>query len=111
MRHSAPIFVLVLASLAGTANASAPGTLQLKTGDVRIEHAEDALRWNQARAQRLPERMVLVLDGPMTTERRAQIEVAGVVVRDYMPTNAFVVETRDARLGAQRRAIIARSSL
>ncbi len=102
MRPSAPIFVLVLASLAGTANASAPGTLQLKTGDVRIEHAEDALRWNQARAQRLPERMVLVLDGPMTTERRAQIEAAGVVVRDYMPTNAFVVETRDARLGAIR---------
>ena len=102
MRHSAPIFVLVLASLAGTADASAPGMLRLKAGDVRVEHAENALRWNQARAQRLPERMVLVLDGPMTADRRARIEAAGVVVRDYMPTNAFVVETRDARIGAVR---------
>lgn len=102
MRHSAPIFVLVLASLAGTADASAPGMLRLKAGDVRVEHAENALRWNQARAQRLPERMVLVLDGPMSAERRARIEAAGVVVRDYMPTNAFVVETRDARIGAVR---------
>lgn len=102
MRHSAPIFVLVLASLAGTADASAPGMLRLKAGDVRVEHAENALRWNQARAQRLPERMVLVLDGPMSADRRARIEAAGVVVRDYMPTNAFVVETRNARIGAVR---------
>lgn len=104
MLRNRSMFVLLLASLAGSTQGAQPGTLQLKTGPVDLSQTENALRWNQAeaRAQRLPERMVLVLDGPMTPERRTLIESTGARVGDYMPTNAFVVEMGDARLGALR---------
>ena len=92
----------LLALLAGTAVAAQPGTLELKTGPVQIDALNDVLRDGQARPQRLPERMVLVLDGPMSPQRKAQIENTGVVVGDYLPTNAFIIETRDANLGALR---------
>ena len=92
----------LLGLLSGSAWAAQPGTLDLKTGPVQISTLENALRPNQARPQRLPERMVLVLDGPMSPERREKIEATGVVLGDYLPTNAFVIETRDARLDALR---------
>lgn len=94
-----------LAALAGMAHAQQSqqaGTLQLKTGAVQIDTLENALRPNQARPQRLPDRMVLILDGPMSPDRRSQIEATGVRIGDYMPTNAFIIETRDARLDALR---------
>ncbi len=91
-----------IAMLAGQAVAQQVDTLQLKTGSVQINTLENALRPNQARPQRLPERMVLNLDGPMSPDRRTQIEATGVRIGDYLPTNAFIIETRDARLDALR---------
>ncbi|MBL0920542.1 MAG: S8 family serine peptidase [Phycisphaerales bacterium] len=44
-------------------------------------------------------RMVIQLDGPMTAERRAALENAGVSIGDYLPVNAFIV-TLNPRAGA-----------
>jgi subtilisin family serine protease len=102
MLRTRSVFAIALFTLAGSALANEPGTLMLKAGDVRVDDATNMLRANQARAQRLPERMVLVLDGPMTPLKRERIEGAGVRVGDYLPTNAFIVDTTDARIGALR---------
>ena len=75
-----------------------PRTLDLKTGPVRVNTLTNMLSPNQVRPQLLPERMVMVLDGPMSPERRQKIEATGVAIGDYLPTNAFVIETREARL-------------
>lgn len=100
--RSLTITAALLAALAGHAHAQQSGSLQLKTGSVQIDTLENALRPNQARPQRLPDRMVLILDGPMSPDRRAAIEATGVTLGDYLPTNAFIIETRDARLDALR---------
>lgn len=100
--RSLKLTAALIAALAGQVHAQQAGTLQLKTGSVQIDTLENALRPNQARPQRLPERMVLILDGPMSPDRRAQIEATGVRIGDYLPTNAFIIETRDGRLDALR---------
>lgn len=102
MLRNRSMFALALITFAGTTHANQPGTLQLKSGNVQVSNKTNVLRANQAQAQRLPERMVLVLDGALTPDRRAQIESTGVTIGDYLPTNAFVVNTRDARIGALR---------
>jgi hypothetical protein len=102
MHRTRSVFAVTLMTLAGSVLANQPGTLMLKTGEVRVDDATNMLRANQARAQRLPERMVLVLDGPMTPLKRERIEAAGVQVGDYLPTNAFIVDTTNARIGALR---------
>ena len=63
MHRSQSMFLLALATLAGTAAANQPGTLKLKAGDVRVADMQNVLHGNQLQAQRLPERMVIVLDG------------------------------------------------
>lgn len=103
MHRTHSMFALALITFAGSSLAGPQdGTLHLKSGDVRVANTTNMLRANQAYAQRLPERMVLVLDGPMTPERRERIESTGVKLGDYLPTNAFIIETRDARIGALR---------
>ncbi len=103
MHRTHSMFVLALITFAGSTLAGPQdGTLHLKSGDVRVANTTNMLRANQAQAQRLPDRMVLVLDGPMTPERRERIESTGVKLGDYLPTNAFIIETRDARIGALR---------
>ncbi len=100
--RSIALSAALLAALAGHAVAQQAGTLQLKTGSVQIEALENMLRPGQALPQRLPDRMVLVLDGPMSPDRRALIEATGTGISDYLPTNAFIVDTRDARVDALR---------
>ena len=102
MLRNRSMFALTLFTLAGTTYANDPGTLQLKSGNVDVSNQTNVLRANQAQAQRLPERMVLVLDGALTPDRRTLIESTGVTIGDYLPTNAFVVNTKDARIGALR---------
>lgn len=103
MLRTHSMFALALFTFAGSTLAGPQdGTLHLKSGDVRVANTTNMLRANQAQAQRLPDRMVLVLDGPMTPERRERIESTGVKLGDYLPTNAFIIETRDARIGALR---------
>lgn len=103
MHRTHSMFALALITFAGSTLAGPQdGTLHLKSGDVRVANTTNMLRANQAQAQRLPERMVLVLDGPMTPDRRERIESTGVTLGDYLPTNAFIIETRDARIGALR---------
>ena len=97
--RSIVLHAALLAMLAGTVNAQ---DLRLKTGEVPVATLENVLRANQARPQKLPKRMVLVLDGPMSEQRREQIEATGARVGEYLPTNAFIIETREARLGALR---------
>jgi len=92
----------LLGVLAGSAIAAQPRTLQLKTGAVQVDQLNNMLRPNQARPQRLPDRMVLVLDGPMDPDRREKLEATGIVIGDYLPTNAFVIETREARIDTLR---------
>ncbi len=77
-------------------------TLRLRSATLDLSTLQDALRPNNARPQRLPERMVLVIDGPITPQRRARIEGAGVKLGDYLPEHAYVVDTRNARLDALR---------
>ncbi|HCT46322.1 MAG TPA: hypothetical protein DF699_14035, partial [Phycisphaerales bacterium] len=80
----------LLSMLAGSAMGAQPRTLDLKTGPVRVNTLTNMLSPNQVRPQLLPERMVMVLDGPMSPERRQKIEATGVAIGDYLPTNAFV---------------------
>lgn len=96
------ISAVLISAAAGQALAQEEGTLLLKTGSVQIDTLENALRPNQARPQALPDRMVIVLDAPMDPAKRSAIEATGARIGDYMPTNAFVVETRDARIDALR---------
>ncbi|MEO1129683.1 MAG: S8 family serine peptidase [Planctomycetota bacterium] len=45
-------------------------------------------------------RQIVQFDGPMTPQRRAQLADAGLRVLDYLPTNAFIVDTRNAEADA-----------
>jgi hypothetical protein len=51
-------------------------------------------------AQPLPRRTVIQLDGPMDPDRRAAIEASGARIIEYIPDNAFVLDTRNARRNA-----------
>src|SRR5262249_17518010 len=42
------------------------------------------------------QRFVVQLDGPMTPERRAAIQDAGIVLGDYLPANAYVADLAHA---------------
>lgn len=94
MNRIAP--ALFLAALAGSAFA---GPLHLKTGTVDTSMLPD-LRQGIAHAQRLPDRAVVQLDGPMDPDRRAAIEAAGARILSYVPDNAFLLDTRRARINA-----------
>ncbi len=87
---------LVVTVIAGSA-LGAP--LQFKAGTVDPSTITDVRTAMQA-GERLPTRVLVQLDGPMDADRRAAIEASGARVLDYMPTNAFVLDIRRARMEA-----------
>lgn len=65
--------------------------LYLRTGDVDTTQARPDLGAIASRRSLSPDaRFVLQLDGPMTPERRAKLEDAGVTLGAYLPANAYV---------------------
>ena len=85
--------ILLLAAFAGSALAA---PLHLKSGTVNTQQLTD-LR-EVAHAERLPERVIIQLDGPMDPDRRAAIQASGARILDYIPDNAFILDTRRARI-------------
>ncbi len=88
-----------IALLALFAGAAAAAPLNLKVGAVEARNLPD-LRVQVAQAQRLPERVIIQLDAPMDADRRAAIEASGARILDYIPDNAFMLDTRRARPAA-----------
>ena len=89
-----PVFALV--ACAGFAVA---GPLHFKSGSVEATSLPD-LRTQVAQAQRLPERALIQLEGPIDPDRRAAIEASGARIMGYIPDNAYILDTRRARVGA-----------
>ncbi len=85
--------------LALFAGAAAAAPLHFKAGTVEATALPD-LRVQAAQAQRLPERVIVQLDAPMDADRRAAIEASGARILDYIPDNAFMLDTRRVRPGA-----------
>lgn len=85
--------------LALFAGAAAAAPLNFKAGTVEATALPD-LRVQAAQAQRLPDRVIIQLDAPMDTDRRVAIEASGARILDYIPDNAFMLDTRRARPGA-----------
>lgn len=94
MHRTAPAVLLAL-----FAGAAAAAPLNFKAGTVEAQALPD-LRVQAAQAQRLPDRVIIQLDAPMDTDRRAAIEASGARILDYIPDNAFMLDTRRARPGA-----------
>lgn len=93
--------VLVCGLASGMASASedgALGTLRLKTGVVKVQEADNALRQVQRPGQRVEGASVVVLDGPITEARRAQLLGAGVRLGEYLPDHAYVADLSGADL-------------
>ncbi|MCA9300513.1 MAG: S8 family serine peptidase, partial [Phycisphaerales bacterium] len=66
------------------------GTLSLRTGALEVAGLENL---KDAPAIALDAmRHVIMLDGPMTPERRAALDQAGVIIEEYMPTHAYLVD-------------------
>jgi hypothetical protein len=76
------------------------GVLNLRSGDVDIGGVADELA--QGDGAFAPGWHVMVLDGPMTPERRGAMEAIGLRIGDYLPTNAFAVEPSGSTRGAVR---------
>ena len=85
--------IILLATLAGSAFAA---PLHLKSGTVNTQQLTDLRQ--VAQAERLPERVIIQLTGPMDPDRRAAIQASGARILDYIPDNAFILDTRRARL-------------
>ena len=103
--HNTTLCILV--ALAGTltvahAQSQPSNRLMLKAGAVDIAALPNAKINNQAQPQRLPDRMVIVLDQPITPALRQQIQATGTQIGDYLPTNAYIVNIKNARLNALR---------
>jgi subtilisin family serine protease len=103
-RSASTLFALI-AACGSISSASQPGespTLRLKTDQVDVSAMPNAKFVNQARPVRIPDRMVVVLDGPMNAERRNQLETTGARIGDYLPDHAYVVNLKNARIDALR---------
>ncbi len=85
-----------------SAEAPVTGTLRLKTGIVRLDDSDSLLRRVARPGVRVDGARVIVLDGPITPERRAQIENAGVRLGEYLPDHAYVADLSGADLEAVR---------
>lgn len=112
-RVRAALGASVLIAISGGAIAlgqQADTTLQLKAGPVDVAALQNAKVANQARPQRIPDRMVIVLSEAITPEIRSAIESTGTRVSDYLPDNAYVVDLSNARI-AELRALAAISHI
>jgi len=89
-RAQAIIAVSSLLACAGAAIAAgnAAPRLDLRTGAVTPAPAASAL----AAPEFTTAPHVLILDGPMTPDRRAALNAAGVNLGTYLPTNAFIAD-------------------
>jgi hypothetical protein len=96
-RRAAAIFSLLLAAGSALAQEEARA-LQLKTGRVETIAADVALT-ELVREAKPKSRAVIQLDGPMTAERRAALEEAGLVIGEYLPPDSFVVSLAGADRG------------
>ena len=77
-------------------------SLQLKASMVDVRSLTNAKGMNRAQLDQLPDRMVLVLDGPMTTAMRTRIASTGAKLGDYLPDHAYVVDLSKARVATLR---------
>lgn len=93
------------AQVAGPVRAT-PGVINLKSGDLRIAEQRSAL--DLPGSFRKGSRHVLVLDGPLTAQRRALLEAAGVVVGEYLPTHACIADLSGSTPAALQGAGIVR---
>lgn len=76
------------------------GVLRLRTGDVHTAALPNLLNTGATPAFEASRRFVVQLDGPLSRERRAALEAAGVKLGDYLPTHAFVADlTQASRAG------------
>lgn len=93
----------ILALAAGSALAQDAPVLRLQAGTVELSTLDNALRpigAQDARPRLLPERMVMVINTPITPAMRSQVEATGARMGDYLPDHAYVVDMRRARLDA-----------
>ncbi len=88
-----------IALLALFAGAAVAAPLNLKVGTVETRNLPN-LRIQVAQSQRLPDRVIIQLNAPMDADRRAAIEASGARILDYIPDNAFMLDTRRARPAA-----------
>jgi len=96
-----PSLALTLSFAAGSIFAAGAfgGPLRLQTGQIDAGNIED-VRVGLAEGQKMPRRLVVQMDGPMDSDRRAAIEASGARIIEYIPDNAFVLDMRGARLNA-----------
>ena len=101
----AAVGAAMLVALCGSTIANAQSdTLALKTGVVDITTLPNAKAANQIRPVRISDRMVIVLDQPITPALRSQIEATGTRIGDYLPERAYVVNLAKANI-TQLRAL------
>ncbi len=87
-------------------SAAAPvaGTLRLKTGFTQLDQSTSVLNQIARPGQRFDGavrgKSVIVLDGAITPERRAQLVGAGVRLGDYLPDHAYIADLSGANMGA-----------
>lgn len=104
--HRAKITICVSLFIAcsGTvASAQFDHTLRLKAEAVNVQTLPNAKIANNARPQRFPDRMIIILDRVMTPDLRLAIETTGAKLEDYLPDHAYVVNLRNARIDALRK--------
>ncbi len=103
-RYTRSIHIALLVALSSTTIALGNDSpvLELKAGTVDLATLPNAKAPNQPQLQQLPDRMVIVLDGPITPAKRAWLEAAGADLGDYLPENAYVVKLKDANINALR---------
>lgn len=93
----APVLAADVSHGANPAEATAVGALELRVGRVITADHPNLLR-SDSPNWISPEAFYLVqLDGPMTLERRAQLESAGVALGQYLPNYAYVANLAAAR--------------
>ena len=92
----------MLLALAGATSSltHAQSGLLLKAGEVNLHAVPNAKNANTPQRQRLPDRMVIVLDKPMTPQMQSKIQATGTRIGDYLPEHAYIVNLQNTRPGA-----------
>ncbi|MCB9838607.1 MAG: S8 family serine peptidase [Phycisphaeraceae bacterium] len=79
---------------------ASPRAIHLRSGAVSTMIARTDLANDLDRIKAAGARHIIQLDGPMTKERREQIENAGLRIGGYLPVNAFIVDATNANAEA-----------
>ena len=88
IRTAISISTLILLSGSAFAQSQHAPSLQLKAGTVNVSTLQNTKVRNEQRPQRMPDRMVIVLDSTMTPALRKQIAATGARIGDYLPDHA-----------------------